>query len=425
MFGEFRRRMTWFCALATGGIFVFMTLLCLFVSENAIREEQYYTFLNRVDTLCSYMDSENVITTSLLAKLHGRDRMYVTIYDGGSRMFQPVSADRLGAEEAVRENAAARGMDIRGPREEKGKESEYVHFPVRSPEGVQYFGAAAVFPKAEGDVSAVLLYPLDRLRAQIAKQRWLFAGIDLMGLAALSVFAWIFVKKLVVPLEHSRRDQVQFVASAAHELRSPLAVMLSNLSALEKAGEGEQLRFRENIKAEGLRMSRLVDDLLVLANTDSHSWTMLSTPTELDTLCLDVYERFCGPAREKSLRLEVALPEEELPLRPCDPGRVEQALSVLLDNAISYTPPGGTVKLSAGRHGGGKVRFSVEDNGPGVPDGEKERIFQRFYRTDRSRRDKEHFGLGLSVAKEIVQLHRGRIWVEDAPGGGAVFHMVL
>lgn len=425
MFGEFRRRMTWFCALATGGIFVFMTLLCLFVSESAIRDEQYHTFLNRVDTLCSYMQGENVLTTSLLAKLYGRDRIYVTIYDSGSRMLQPADADRLGAEEAVREEAAAKGLDIRSPRQKGGGESEYVHFPVRSPEGIQYFAAAAVFPKAGGDVSAVLLYPLDRLRAQITRQRWLFAGIDLMGLAALFMFARFFVRRLMVPLEQSRRDQVQFVASAAHELRSPLAVMLSNLSALEKAGEGEQGRFRDNIRAEGLRMSRLVDDLLVLANTDSHSWTMLSTPTELDTLCLNVYERFCGPAGEKGIRLEVGLPDEELPVRPCDPGRVEQALSVLLDNAISYTPPGGTVKLTADRYGGGKVRFSVEDSGPGVPDSEKERVFQRFYRTDRSRGDKEHFGLGLSVAAEIARLHRGRIWVEDAPGGGAVFHILL
>lgn len=425
MFKEFRRRMIWFCALATGGIFVLMTLLCLFVSENAIREEQYYTFLNRVDTMCDYLNGESVVSTGMLARISGRDRMMATLYDGGSPMLQKMSEDRAGTEARVLERAMDEGLDVRGPLKSTGLNYEYVHFPVRSPSGEEYFAAAAVFPKREGDISAVMLYPLNRLRAQIARQRWRFLYIDILGLSALFIFAWIFVSRMVVPLEQSRRDQIQFVASAAHELRSPLAVMLSNLSALEKADEAEQGRFRDNIRAEGSRMSRLVDDLLVLANTDSHSWTMLSTPTELDTLCLNVYERFCGPARERGLKLEVSLPEEELPIRPCDPDRVEQALSVLLDNAISYTPPGGTVKLSVQRQGGGKVKFSVIDNGPGVPKEERERIFQRFYRTDRSRQDKEHFGLGLSVAKEIVMLHRGRIWVEEAPGGGAAFYMVL
>lgn len=424
MFGKFRRRMTLFCALATGGIFVCMTLLVLMVSEHAIRDEQYHTFLNRVETVCDYMEGQNVVTANLLAKLYGRDRMFVTLYDSGSRMMQPGTPDQEGAEVAVRETAAARGLDISQPLE-SGSDGGYVHFPVKSPSGVEYFGAAASFPRGGSQISAVMLYPLDRLRAQIARQRVLFTLIDLLGLTLLAIFAWVFVKLLMAPLEQSRRDQVQFVASAAHELRSPLAVMLSNLSALEKAGPEEQRRFRDNIKAEGSRMSRLVDDLLVLANTDSHSWTMLSTPTELDTLCLDVYDRFTEKAREKGLRLTVSLPDDELPVRPCDPERVAQALAVLLDNAVSYTPPGGRISLNVSRYGGGKVCFTVADTGPGVPDDEKEKIFQRFYRTDRSRQDKEHFGLGLSVAKEIVQLHRGRIWVEDAPGGGAEFHMVL
>ncbi len=74
---------------------------------------------------------------------------------------------------------------------------------------------------------------------------------------------------------------------------------------------------------------------------------------------------------------------------------------------------------------GGKMMFTIQDNGPGIPDKEKSLIFQRFYRADPSRRDREHFGLGLCVAQEIVQLHRGRLWVEDNPGGGARFRMII
>lgn len=430
MLREFRRRMTWFCALATGAILVCMSLLCLFLSESAIREGQYRAFLKDLDSVITYLEGQTVIPAGWASRLESRDQMYLTLYDRGKRALPSgrgeSALDLL--EEIVRNTAAEdHGLDILAPAKSGVEKSEYVHFPVRvwnmGPSSGSYYAAAAVFPKEGGDISAIILYSLERQQKQIVRQRWMFAGVGLMGLIALCIFAWVFTGKLVGPMEQSRRNQVQFVASAAHELRSPLTVMLSNLSALEKAGEDERGRFQDNIRAEGLRMSRLVNDLLVLANTDSHSWSILSAPTEMDTLCLDVYERFCGPAREKGLRLTVALPEGELPVRPCDPDRIAQALSVLLDNAISYTPAGGTVSLSLTKQGGDKVRFSVTDTGPGVPDGEKEKIFQRFYRTDRQ--DKEHFGLGLCVAKEIVQLHRGRIWVEDAPGGGAAFYMVL
>lgn len=416
--------MTWFCALATGGIFLSMTLLCLFLSEGAIKDGQYHTFLSDVNAMVSYLEDYSVISERWIARMEGTGRLLLGIYDNGMELLRqdPDGVRRAAEEKALEIALREHELDIS---DDNLQRSGHVNFPVRVEGGESYYASVAVFPKRSGNLGVVLLYPLDRQREQITRQRWLFAGIDLMGLTALAVFAWFFTGKLLIPLEESRQRQVQFVASASHELRSPLAVMLSNLSALEKAGEGERERFQNNIREEGTRMSRLVDDMLTLASTDSRSWTLRRVPAEMDTLCLDVYERFCGPARERGLRLTVSLPEEELPPYSCDPDRVAQALCVLLDNALSYTPAGGEVSLSLERQAGGKLCFRVSDTGPGVPDGEKEKIFQRFYRTDRSRRDKEHFGLGLCIAREIVELHRGRLWVEDAPGGGAAFYMLL
>ena len=126
-------------------------------------------------------------------------------------------------------------------------------------------------------------------------------------------------------------------------------------------------------------------------------------------MALRVYERFLRPAGEKGLRLELSLPEEALPRYQWDGSRIEQALSVLLDNALSYTPAGGNIELILERQPGGRAKFTVRDSGPGVPDSEKEHIFERFYRADSARRDREHFGLGLCVAKEIATLHKGRL----------------
>lgn len=426
MFSKLRRQMTGFCTLITGAIFVGMTVLCLFLSERSIRENQYQTFLNDVNAIVSYLESQTVISNQWLAKMEGSKRLSLSLYDNAlPLLYNSLKEKQEGLADMAREIAAQEhGLDIFASMG-SAVLPQTVTFSIQDQSGQSFYAAAAVFPKANGTLSAIAIYPLVNQQRQILTQRLLFAGVDLVGLGALAAFAWIFTGKMLRPLEESRRKQAQFVAAASHELRSPLAVILSNLSALEKAGPEEQERFRENIRAEGTRMSRLVDDMLALASADSRSWAVNRSPVELDTLALEVYEQFSSMARERGLRFSVSLPEEEIPLCRCDGNRIAQALSVLLDNAFSYTPSGGRVELSLTLRPGGRVRFSVADTGPGVPEEEKERIFQRFYRADASRQNREHFGLGLCVAREIVELHKGRLWVEDAPGGGAVFCMEI
>lgn len=108
----------------------------------------------------------------------------------------------------------------------------------------------------------------------------------------------------------------------------------------------------------------------------------------------------------------------------CDKERIEQVLSILLDNAISYTPSEGRISLSL-ETTSDKYLLQVSDNGIGIPDTEKEAVFDRFYRCDKSHKDKSHFGLGLCIAQEIIYMHKGKLRVEDTPGGGATFVVVL
>lgn len=148
-------------------------------------------------------------------------------------------------------------------------------------------------------------------------------------------------------------------------------------------------------------------------------------------------------ALSKGLRFEIELPDEGInPIR-CDAERIRQLLSILIDNAFSYTPKGGRICLSLATETPAflsdslndkkyrntaqrqKLYLSVIDNGPGIPDDQKDAVFERFHRLDTARRDKAHFGLGLCIAKEIVQLHHGQILLTDTPGGGATFTVVL
>lgn len=116
--------------------------------------------------------------------------------------------------------------------------------------------------------------------------------------------------------------------------------------------------------------------------------------------------------------------EEHYPKLVCDKERISQTLSILIDNALSYSPAGTVIQLGARVEKKGIV-FSVIDHGPGIPDSEKEKVFDRFYCGDPSRTDKNHYGLGLSIAQEIVKAHQGTIRLVDTLGGGATFEMEI
>ena len=178
--------------------------------------------------------------------------------------------------------------------------------------------------------------------------------------------------------------------------------------------------FFDIIQSEGEHMTRLIGDMLSLANADNDSWSIHPKQTELDTLLLQTYEKYETIANQKGLTLSIELPDLEVPPCRCDGERIAQVLSILLDNAFSYTPCGGSVRLSLSAERN-YFQLLVADNGPGIPAELKPLVFERFYRADTSHEDKTHFGLGLCIAHEIIKLHKGKIWIEDTLGGGATF----
>jgi signal transduction histidine kinase len=229
---------------------------------------------------------------------------------------------------------------------------------------------------------------------------------------------------MLEPLKKSRQQQTEFIASASHELRTPVTVIQSSLSALGKANEEEAPRFYNSIESECVRMSRLISDLLSLASTDSFTISTQLKKIEIDTLLLDVTEKFDLLAKEKGMRISLKLPPGKVPQIKGDALRLTQVFAILLDNAISYSGENGQIQLSLELLKS-RVKIQVADNGPGISDEQKDKIWERFYRGDPSRKSEGHFGLGLAIAKEIVGLHKGKISVNDNPGGGSVFMVSL
>ena len=226
---------------------------------------------------------------------------------------------------------------------------------------------------------------------------------------------------MLEPVETAQKKQTQFIASASHELRTPLAVVRSGLESVEKcSNEEERNHFLHLMSEETVHMKRLIDDMLLLANSDADTLTIKPEACQPDLLLLDTYEKFEPLARKNGLHLILTLPEEILPDCFCDIHRTEQIFSIIVDNALCYTPSGGKVTLSC--HAENEMLcFLFKDTGCGISEEKKSHIFERFYRAD----DREHFGLGLCIAKELTEKQNGNIQVVDAPISGSCFMVQL
>ena len=424
MFKKLHRQMTIFSALITSGILILMAIASLVISERWLTRNSYERFLNNGNSCVAYLETQSVLSHKWMLEAKQEYGVELRILNNGKRLFFDKLNEESSAGDSV-ENMLAEAARI--SKEEQGLDVEYTG-SISLPKEVyfetgDFYACTALIPKGSGVLSLVLVYPLDGLKGQIFHQRVLWGVMVLIAVLALVVFSWFFTGKMLRPLEENRKKQTQFIASASHELRSPLAVILSSVQAIE-ADPGECRRFLSTIKNEGNRMSRLIGDMLALANADNKSWSIMKSPCELDTLLLETYEKYEPLLREKGISMNVALPDEPLSPCRCDGGRISQVLGILLDNGASYVPVGGKIRLGVDEKEK-YFRIYVEDNGPGISDENKEAVFQRFYRADSSRKDKQHFGLGLCIAKEIVTLHHGSIRIEDTKGGGTTFVIQL
>lgn len=227
-------------------------------------------------------------------------------------------------------------------------------------------------------------------------------------------------------LENLFNTQRRFMADVGHELRTPLTVIKGNVDLMRRIGESDDESLC-SIESEVDRLTRLVGDLLLLAQAESGRIPLDHRVVELDTLTLDVLNQMNVLTREKHLALRLG--EFDQVLVCGDNDRLKQVLVNLLGNAIQYTPVNGEVMVGVGKQGN-QGRITITDNGPGIPAADLPHIFERFYRGQKARTrpsDRHHaaevkgFGLGLSIAYWIVRNHGGRIEVNSTEGVGTTF----
>jgi signal transduction histidine kinase len=284
------------------------------------------------------------------------------------------------------------------------------------------------------DTTAPPLY-LQVVQDRVAEQQTLDAmlAVLLVGGAVVVLvalgFGAVYARRALVPIRDSLaaqrtalRRQRAFAADASHELRTPLTVVRSSIEHLRRNPEArirEQAEAFDDIDAEVTHLGTLVEDLLLLARSDSGALALTPMPTDLGDVATEAASALSKAASERGVRL-VADPEPAV-VR-ADAARLRQLVTILVDNAIRHSPRHGEVRVLV-RNEGGRATLQVEDDGPGIPEGQMPLVFERFWRAPGA--PSGGTGLGLAIARTIVEQHGGSIMVANGPTGGARFRAVL
>jgi signal transduction histidine kinase len=315
---------------------------------------------------------------------------------------------------------------------------------VVGPEGVRARLLTYALPESAGSGGLVALQVGRTLSDQDRVLRQLLMGLVLLSAASallLGVASWWLAGRSLRPAQQAWERQQAFVANASHELRAPLTLMRANaevalrrthtaqatvpVGAGSSAGievAGEQSALLHDIVQEVDHMALLVDDLLLLSRLDAGRLQLEREPVQAAELLEGVRRHVSALAEQRGVSVVVDGASGTI---LGDPARLRQVLLILLDNALRHTPDGGRVTLSAAPEAHG-VRLQVADTGEGIAPEHLPHIFERFYRADSARGEESGgSGLGLSIAKALVEAHHGHIVLGSAPGNGTTATVLL
>ena len=333
---------------------------------------------------------------------------------GGGGQYEPPAPDRFGGQPVVLWQIDESGtVSTLASNPELPAEYKTVSSPVTATiDGIELRLAG----QSRGDDWVVIgqsLEPVTETRGTVVLAELVIAPI-LLGIVFLGAVA--IGRRVATPIEESRQRQLDFTADASHELRTPLAVIEAHTS-LALAADRDVGWYRSafgRIDRESKRMRRMLEDLLWLARFDASKRPPNVEPVDLAVMAAQAVDRFGAIAETRQLTIELSAPPEgAVVAAPAE--WLDRLLGVLLDNACKYAPDGGRVEVSVVVDGS-RVALTVDDSGPGIPEAERTRIFDRFHRaTD----VQGGAGLGLAIADAIVRATGGRWRVASAPAGGA------
>lgn len=430
MIQKLRRHLTLLFLIPTSLILSLILFVLFFWQSSLTRNEQAVNMQNQILNLTYQLEGAYFFSDDWLANLEYDHRLIIHIEDNRVPLLFSGSwsprTDRDVLIELAKEQARKEHIDT-SMRPYSSTMQKSSIFTIHGKNQDTYQGTVVILATEEGFRSLTVLSDITELKRQEPKRFLFFLGMDVLGILALFLVSRFVASKAAAPIAEYHRKQTDFIAAASHELRSPLAV-IQNCAAASLSMPEQSEKMNRLILSECSRSGKLIKNLLWLTSNDTGKKSRKLEPVEIDLLLLRLLESYEPLCHSKNIRLRLLLTDEMI---PCISGNFQwiyQLLSIFLDNAIAYGCTG------AGNFHGGKasieirawvdgkkVAVSVSDHGPGIPEGQKDVIFDRFYRSDASRKEKEHFGLGLSIARSLAAQLGVGIEVLDTEGGGCTF----
>ena len=416
MLPEVKNKLIFLYTKVTGVILTLVVIMAFFLVFRIEQKNAEALFRQSFDEIREDIFRESVVSTAWIKKQRGT----LVLWDNGIRMHIPgeeLSDKETAALESCIEKSRKKGYFLVEPM--VGENKGAVRFCFLG-EGLQpYFGGAAAMRVEGGFRSLVYFYPYSELSKELGFSFVCFLFLDLLGTGAFYLLNRRLIGRILKPVEQAKKQQTEFIAAASHELRTPLAVMKANLSMVEARPVKEVVRIMQK---ECSRLESLTEDLLLLAAADAGQWRLEKTEVDIEGVLIELYESYETLFRKKELKFCLEFPEKPLPELCSDEKRIRQVLAILLTNALRFAPEGSQVRLLADvEEKKRRIFLCVEDQGKGIPKELREKIFERFYQTDASRKETGHFGLGLSIAKEVALVLGGGLSCRETPGGGATF----
>ncbi|HET7551354.1 MAG TPA: HAMP domain-containing sensor histidine kinase [Gemmatimonadaceae bacterium] len=271
---------------------------------------------------------------------------------------------------------------------------------------------------------ALALADRDALDDRYASLTVLLAALGAVGLVLVAAGGWILARQSVAPVQRSMEQMRRFVADAAHELRTPVAVLRTRADvALQRERSSvEYVAALEALGRETERLSGIVDDLFTLTRADAGERPLHTARVQLDELVLDAVSATGALAERQGVALSVGAADEVV--LEADAALLRQLVVILLDNAIKFSERGGAVRVDL-HTSPGVATLTVRDTGAGIPPDELPHVFDRFYRGESARGNTSGAGLGLSIAQWITTAHRARIGIASAPGEGTTMTVLF
>lgn len=419
MVEQLRKKLTIFLASVIALILIVMASLLLRTVIQEYTNSSYASYSKDANLLYSYLEQSNSIDMSILNEYKANNINIDILRSGNVVMSTNSFKDSSSILALETPYNQPRYWDDYYSAINRG--NSYRRFYTVSYNHMKYWNSYSVVNIGGTYYTVHTLFNNKIITNYKIKMSILFFVVTLAAILLLAVFSYFFIIKVLAPVKHAYEKQDLFIAVASHELKTPLTIVKSCLSGLSENNQSsEENDYITTATGECGRMTDMINNLLTFADIKKSGKDNFKNSHPEDVL-IDCYSRFEAVALQKELNFTVSLPEEPLPLISMDRDRMLQCLSILVDNAISCTSAG-QITLSVSlcdTH----LCYMVADTGHGISDEDRPHIFETFYH--RRNTPATHFGLGLSIAKSIADLHNAELTVADNEPQGSVFTIMF